>query len=422
MSNTQRIIPVRNDFHGDARALTAAAPSPLAERGRIAEVDVIRGAALFGVLWMNLVEITNWLVPPATRDALASAPVDRVVTLLSAWLLSSKAQMLFGILFGFGFAVFTDRALARGARAGTLYARRLTFLLILGTLQYVFLWWGDILHDYALAGFALLLVRRWPDRRVAMVGLALVLLSPLGRPLAQWLMDSGDPHALARIRGQFHHAMWQATASGDYPGMVRAIWLRSAAIYGDGGFVGYFSELFGEFLLGAFLFRTGWLQRAAFERQMFRRTVLICIPAGLALAALDPARSLIGARFTLLPEPLSSVLDQAGDLMLATGYAALIALTLPRPALRPICAGIGALGRMALTNYVSQSVFFFLVIDGFGVGLIGRIGVALGGAAAVILFAAQILLSTWWLRRFRFGPLEWLWRSATYGRWQALRR
>ena len=413
---------MKNESHGDVRALTPAAPAPLAERGRIAEVDVIRGAALFGVLWMNLVEITNWLVPPATRDALASAPVDRVVTLLSEWLLSSKAQMLFGILFGFGFAVFTDRAIARGARAGTLYARRLTFLLILGTLQYVFLWWGDILHDYALAGFALLLVRRWPDRCVAVMGLALILLSPLGRPLAQWLMDNGDPHALTRIRGQFHYAMWRATASGDYPGMIRAIWLRSAAIYGDGGFVNYFAELFGEFLLGAFLFRTGWLQRAAFQRQMFRRTVLICIPAGLALAALGPAQLLIGARFTLLPESLSAVLDQAGDLTLATGYAALIALALPRPALRPICAGIAALGRMALTNYVSQSVFFFLVIDGFGIGLIGRIGVALDGTVAMILFAAQILLSTWWLRRFRFGPLEWLWRSATYGCWQTLGR
>ena len=408
-----------------AARVPRAAAVPLAERARIAELDVIRGAALFGVLWMNLVEITDWLVPAPLRDALASAPVDRVVTVLSAWLLNGKAQMLFGILFGFGFAVFIDRAAARGAGATRLYARRLTFLLILGALHWVFLWWGDILHDYALVGFALLPVQRWPERRLALLGVALILLSPLGRTLGHWLTQDGGAHTLGAVRGAFHRAMWQATSAGDYRGMVRAIPLRAAALYGDGNVVAFFSQLFGEFLLGAFLYRTGWLQRAALHRRLFRGAALACVPAGLALAGLDPARSLPALRLAPLPTALSGVLDQAGALTLAMGYAALAVLAVlavSRPALRPLCTGVAALGRMALTNYVGQSVFFFLVIDGFGLGLIGRIGVALDGVASILLFALQVLLSTWWLRRFRFGPLEWLWRSATYGRWQELRR
>lgn len=402
----------------DSFTLTALAP--VVERGRIVAVDVIRGAALFGVLWMNLYAITTQLVPHALRDALVTAPIDRVVSLLSEWLVSDKAQTMFGMLFGFGFAVFIDRAAARGAAASTLFIRRLLFLLVLGMLHYVCLWWGDILHAYAVFGFALLLVRRWPTQLLASVGLCLIFLSPFGSWLAAAVLGDPDRHGLGVARTHFQATMWPAIRAGVYGDMVRAVRWRSMVLYGDGHVVGIAAMIFGQFLVGAALFRTGWLQNVEMHRDLFRRVAVICLPAGLVLAALDPARALIG--HLPLPQPLLVLLGVVSEVVLGAGYAALLVLAAMHSSMRSFCANLAATGRMALTNYMMQSVFILVLIDGFGLGLIGHIGVALDGMMTLLLFALQMLFSRWWLERFNFGPLEWFWRSVTYGRWQVLKK
>ena len=403
-------------------SFTLTAPAPVVERGRIVAIDVIRGAALFGVLWMNLYAVTTWLVPQALRNALATAPVDRAVSVLSEWLLSEKAQTMFGILFGFGFAVFIDRAAARGAAASTLFTRRLLFLFVLGMLQYVCLWWGDILHAYAVFGFGLLLVRRWPTRLLASVGLCLVLLVPFWSWLAATVLGDPSGHDLKVAHTHFQNAMGPALRAGAYGDMVRALRSWNAVLYADGHVVGIAATQFGQFLIGAALFRTGWLQNVDRHRDLFRRAALICLPAGLLLAALDPAQTLIGYPPLPLPQMLLELLGAASNVILAFGYAALLVLATMQSSIRVFCANLAATGRMALTNYVVQSVFIFVVIDGFGLGLIGRTGVALDGAMTLLVFALQMVFSRWWLERFRFGPLEWLWRSATYGRWQAFKK
>ena len=403
-------------------SFTLTAPAPVVERGRIIAIDVIRGAALFGVLWMNLYAVTIRLVPHAMRDALATAPADRAVSLLSEWLLSDKAQTMFGVLFGFGFAVFIDRAAARGAAASTLFARRLLFLLVLGMLQYVCLWWGDILHDYAVLGFALLLVRRWPTSLLAWVGFCLILLAPFGSWLAAAILGDPGRHVLDAARTHFQETMWPATRAGAYGDMVRAIRWRNAVLYGDGHAVYVAATLIGQFLLGAALFRTGWLQDVETHRDLFRRVGVVCIPAGLVLAGLDPAQTLIGHRPLPLPQWVLGLLGTASEVVLAAGYVALLVLATMHSSIRLFCASLAAMGRMALSNYVMQSVFIFVGIDGFGLGLIGRTGIALDGVITLIVFAFQMLLSRWWLGRYRFGPLEWLWRSATYGQWQAFKK
>ena len=403
----------------DAGLITSAAPVDY--RGRIQAIDVIRGFALFGVVWMNLFENTTRMVPHALLAALSTAPADRVVGFLSSWLMQGKAQCLFGILFGFGFAVFSERVARRQANARLLYARRLTALLVFGWAHLVFLWWGDILHDYALLGFLLLLTPRLPSPLMLALAVALLCLSGPLATLVASMAGHDLPAELGYAHAQLNRALWQSLSAGDYGATVRASLLRLRLLYDGAGAITLVAPLIGQFLLGAWLFRQGWLQDVAAHGRLFRRAVGIGLPIGIALAWLAPLRRLLPAT-AILPVPLADIFDDIGTLVLALGYGAAIALLATCRSTATPVVGLAAFGRMALTNYVAQSFFYFFIEDGFGLDLFTRTGVTTDLAFGVMVSLCQIALSTWWLGRFGFGPLEWLWRSVTYGKWQQLVR
>ena len=390
--------------------------SPLADRGRIRHLDVIRGGALIGVMWMNVFAITIWLVPSSARDVWATAPVDHAAAFVSEWLVGGKAQTLFGILFGFGFAVFTERAAARNDDATRLYARRLLFLFAVGLLHYGLVWWGDILHDYAVVGLLLLLTRVWSDRAMLAAAICLGVLAP---PLLDAALAS--EHGRALLRARFHASMGGAIHAGDYAGAVRAIGTRTMALYGASGGFSFAATLAGQFLFGAWLHRRGWLQHADAHRRLFSRLAASTLPAGLVLAVLPP---LHGAwpGFAKPIAGLFAFIDALAVPLLAIGWASALVVAGRSARLAPALGSLAAFGRMALTNYVMQSAFFIAVPDGFGFDLAWRAGFAANLAAGLGFVAVQIAASAWWLRHFRFGPLEWLWRSATYGRRQPFRR
>ena len=415
-----RLVEERARSH-PADAGTITSPSPIDDGRRIQAIDVVRGFALFGVVWMNLFESTTRMVPPPILAALPTAPVDRVVGFLSSWLMQGKAQCLFGILFGFGFAVFTDRAARRDANARLLYTRRLLALLVFGTAHFVFLWWGDILHDYALIGFLLLLTPRLPSATMLVLGAALVCLS---HPLTSFVaaitghnLGAERHHAHALLNG----ALWHALSAGDYGATIRASLLRARLLYDRIGVITLVASLFGQFLLGAWLFRQGWLQDAASHRGLFRRAATIGVPVGLALASLAPLGRLVPA-VAMMPEPLADTVDDGGTLLLALGTGAATVLLVTYRSNARLVAGLAAFGRMALTNYVAQSFVYFFIEYDFGLDLFARSGATADIVVGVVVTVCQIAFSLLWLQRFRFGPLEWLWRSTTYGRWQKLAR
>lgn len=397
--------------------------APIAEDRRIHHVDVIRGFALFGVLWMNLYAITAFPTPRDVLDRLWTAPADQVVGFVGQWLMLDKAQTLFGILFGFGFAVFVDRLSERRGDAGAVYARRLCALAIFGVAHFVLLWWGDILHDYALVGFVLLLTRRWPGWLLLLLGTALMLFAGQLLPLALHLWNTPDVAAgVAASLALQRHTAWQALTGGDYRLLLELVRERAMLFYATPFILTSWPLILGQFLFGAWLYRTGWLQEPERHLPVFRRAAAFGLPLGLALALLRPARASI---MGLHPHPAGlglALLEAASLPVLAIGYAGVLVLAGRRSAWRRRLQGLAAFGRMALTNYVLQSVFYFLVLDGFGLGLIGQIGQAADLGLALAVASAQVAFSVWWLTRYRFGPLEWLWRSATYGSWQTLHR
>lgn len=398
--------------------------APIGTHERIGELDIIRGFALFGVLWANLFSHAEMAIPGEVIASLPTASIDRYVRFLGYWLISGKAQALFSLLFGFGFAILTERAMRRGADGARLYARRLGILLFVGIAHFLLLWGGDILHAYAAMGFILLVTRRWPSWLMLTVG---VLLCCFGfyatRELDQLLLSKETRDAAVAATEALAAERYTVFLGRDYPAyvwmLVRSAWID---LYAQLVGIAFLGNILGRFLIGAWIHRRGWLQDTARHARGFRRAALWLLLVGLALAIINPGMRLLEIRTPQEIRPFLRMIGQPSQLILALGYGAGLIVLCQSPARRRLLSGLGDVGRMALTNYLMQSLVYFFVLYGFGLGWLQYAGPTFCLGLALVAFAVQIVFSRWWLARYRFGPAEWLWRSATYGRWQPWRR
>jgi uncharacterized protein len=397
--------------------------APVSTSERVEELDVLRGVALFGVFLMNIV---GFGLAMSTRDQMYSlpyAPFDLTLRQILTWLVEDKANTLFAFLFGLGFYLQMQRLEARGADFERIYLRRLTFLLILGIVHSLFLWTWDILHLYALAGFALFAMRRVSDRTLLVGGLLLALF---GRIALEGLFEFTGVTGWHGYPDQYSEtvtlARQELMVHGDFTSLVRVFaeytWIDYIL---EGYIVGWFLYALGRFMVGAWVGRHGWLQDAAAHLAGFRRVMRIALPAGLIAAGL--ARIIdVYDKGERLPawdhwEFLAESLHLLSVPVLATGYLCAIVVGLHTALGQRLLAPFAYAGRMALTNYVSQSFVYAVVFCGLGpgLGLIGHIGTSAMTAIVIVAYAVQVVVSRWWLTRFRFGPLEWLWRAYTYG-------
>lgn len=401
----------------------ATRATPTRQAQRIAEIDIIRGFALFGVLWMNLNSNAEFAVPVAVLTGLPTSGVDRWIGLLGDWLGQGKAQCLFSILFGFGFAILTHRAEARGADARALYLRRLLILLAVGFAHLFLLWMGDILHAYALMGLILLVTRRWPTRLLLVLGVSLAI-GAMTAAIVWYVVVTPPGTAPDFIREQIAGTArrWPIFMGHDYGAVVRELWIANGReFYQTALGPAFLATVLGRFLLGSWIFRQGWMQDTHRHSEAFRRAAPWLLVVGLVLAAILPGLELTGVRLPRWTQIPRTLIDESSQLILALGYAAGIVVLCQTAAWRRLLSGLGAVGQMALTNYLGQSLVFLLVLYGIGLGWLRFAGPTVCLVLALVVFALQILISRWWLARFRFGPAEWVWRSATYGHWQPLR-
>ena len=390
---------------------------------RLQALDVLRGFALLGILFVNL---NYWFrtYPGAARlepDRWSGLP-DRAAELLIATFFNARFLTLFSMLFGAGLALQLERVDARGGRVYRFAARRLAGLFLFGVAHVALLWMGDILHLYALVGLLYLLFLRRKTRTLTIwLGALLALpvlvtlgvlavkglarppqstqdLEPLRQQAAAALQAYGQPGWLAVARHRLHDYL--ATA-----GML-PVEAYAALI---------------AFLTGLLAWRSGIVQRPTEHLPALRRTLALGLAFGLAQTALARAlRHLLPPSLMGLSN-LAFSLAFAASLAMALAYAAGILLLLQRPAWPARLTPLAAAGRMALTNYLMQSLICGFIFHGYGLGLYDRLGPATGALITLGIYASQVLVSAWWLRHHRFGPVEWLWRAMTYGRSQPMR-
>jgi uncharacterized protein len=360
--------------------------TPAPSEDRIAAIDAVRGLALFGVLIVNLLTIFSISIfGPYPDTPVLSA--DWVVLHLVGLVLDGKAICLFSVLFGVGLAMLYERLLPSG-RPHYWLARRLAVLLAFGLAHILLIWNGDILTEYALAGFLVLPLLARPPRTLLAAAAALLVLQMAGPWLLYdipWMDD-----ATAQAHAEQANAIY---AEGSFADVRRFSFAELQPIFWL--HVSIFPRTLALFLFGAWLWNTGVLRRPEAFRPHLVAMAWTGIVAGiLVLVAGAP-------------------LDELGPVLMALGYGAVLLLVLPRAPL--LLAAFAPLGRMAFTNYLLQSIVFGFVFYGYGLGQFGNMGSASAFVLGVTVYAIQVVFSRWWLARFRFGPVEWLWRRLMYG-------
>lgn len=400
--------------------------SPVLPEERIVVLDVLRGFALLGILVVNL--------PGAAASGYAWAaeldPFPAWWDETAEWIVntffSGKFNSIFSFLFGLGFTIQLTRAADRGRNVTSAYLRRMGILFAIGVAHALLVWDGDVLHIYALLGLVLLAIRRVSDKTVGAL-ILLALLLPGVRSAYSAITEEPWPIAQASMPGRYAEET-RTYQSGTYAEQVTHRYRGLAEIYGfitqfRGAVIFYFSLLV-TMLIGFYVGRRRIIQDLPQHAGWIRRMMVWCLAAGVVAAA-------GGATIFQLLEPTgrSSMLGFLGGMLftiqrplLCLFYVAGIALLFMKSErCRTLFAPLATVGRMPLTNYLIQSVTFTMLFYSWGAGLYGRFGPAACLALSAVIFTIQVLYSRWWLERFCFGPLEWIWRGATYGRFPTLR-
>ena len=395
-------------------ASPAPAFRPVSPRERIASVDVVRGFALWGVLLINMFNFGAW--SPHWTGAL-----DRFAAWTAGFIFEQKSWTLFSFLFGFGFALQMIRAKERGVPLLPVYTRRLVLLFAFGVVNSLF-YPGDILGRYAILGFVLVLFRRWSQRWLLVMAVLLLLVDPIHETLP----TRSDPDTATELsqaassaegidygqeRSRAHHLLEQ------WRHRLTLGWQLDRFLGRWDGSESW-PTWFAMFLLGLYAGR-----RRVFDernRAFVRRVFMWGLPLGILTMTIlyvapDEYTTVWGrlGRGLLLPVSRTA---------LAMSYGAGLVLLMQYSRWQRILSPLGAMGRTALTVYVSQCVIFSTLFYGYGFGLEGRVGPAGIFGYAALIYATQLAICVWWMNRFAFGPLEWVWRTLTYLKPQPMRR
>lgn len=395
------------------------AQTPTSEKERFAILDVMRGLALMGIALANFPEFALWTFLSAEEQAaMPSAAIDSVVRYLQYMLVDGKFYTIFSMLFGIGFSLI----LAHHGRR--LFLRRMTILVLIGLLHLMFLWSGDILLLYAVGGILLTLFVKVSDRHLLAIAIALILI-----PIA---FDALTEYAGIDFAQPFYDRWWAVAVANGITEQNFATWLRDADSYAEMfAFLQQGAcERMWEFVEGhrlpkvIGLFMIGYLVGkhrlyARLEELPLQRMLILSLSIGLPTSILYAWSATEGH---LWGATIHALLYAVSVIPMALAYVAIVCLLYLHNTGAATWHWFSAPGRMALSCYISQSVVGILLFYGLGLGLGTSFGLIHIELTALAIFLIQILLCRLWLRTFRFGPLEWLWRLATYGHYFPIRR
>ncbi len=404
-------------------------PTDSANPQRIIAIDTLRGFALLGILLMNIMFYAMPQIAYFNPTTLFGAAwYDRLAYALVHVVAENKFMALFSLLFGASVVLITNKTASKGSNPARYHYTRNFWLLVIGLMHMNLLWSGDVLALYAVSAFVLYPLRKLATRRQFVLGLV-IFLSPV---LVYWAAGAAAAQLDdASIAGLVD--VWQPSAAmiqtkiDSYLGAYRLATTYestdteslAAGFYYIALLYNFFTRALGMMLIGMALFSWG-VVTAGKSRAFYRRLLLIGLSVG-------PLLSIIGLvlheqkGWDALYSPFAGQLfNHVATPFTAFGYVALIMLWSRTDLWRNVQDGLANVGKMALTNYIGQSLIATFIFYGWGLGLFGSVNRAAQLLFVVAIWGFQLIFSSWWLTRFRYGPLEWLWRSLTYGRLQPL--
>ena len=409
--------------------------SPVKAAEREIFMDVLRGFAILGIFIANLGSGFSGY----SENASLSGPLllpgwDHKMTFLHHMFIEGKFYSIFSLLFGWGIALQVKRGMEKGVNAVPTIKRRLVFMLLLGAVH-LLIWSGDIVFFYALLGFLLLPFRKFSNKTLLITGASLILLPILlYAAKSQWpwlnapagfLFDTGQKldtkitgiTSEEAYREFAKHANWWDILQSNIPGFFFR--------YGYLFFVSRIPKVLGMFLIGYAL------GRSDFYKNIGKNKKIIYWVIGLGLLIGLPANFYLARYMTYFSDDYwnlkikglyQTIFYGLGVVPLALAYVGIFMLSFQSNAGKKIMSLLAPVGKMAFSNYILQSLVGNFVFLGPGLGLSGTIGPFYYTFFGIGFFILQIILSSIWLKYFNYGPLEWLWRSATYKKWQTIRK
>lgn len=388
---------------------------------RIPVIDVLRGVALFGVLAGNMRGFFSPLDAYLHVTILYHRPVDVLAQMLIATFVQGKFLTIFSFLFGLGFAIQMSRGTSHTRGLDRIYFRRILVLALFGFVHGTLIWAGDILLTYSAAAAALFLFRNRQQGTLLCwaAGLSLV---PMFVRLATLVFAPSrhsylwHEHAIPSARDL--QAIIDIYVHGSAGQIVSQNWAEWKHQLSHHFFASY---ALGVFLIGVWVWRAGVIQQLESYQHTLKRIVYLCIPIGLILNGFSAWMFWVAAPTTpLFWRVVARSLWMPGSEVLSAGYVAGVALIVMKREWHRTMRPFEAAGRMALTNYLLQSIACTLFFE--VTGLYGKVGPAVGLFATMVVYAIQVIASNWWMRGHYFGPFEWLSRSLAYWKLLPLRR
>lgn len=400
---------------------------PVKAEDRLVLVDVLRGFALLGIAFVNM----SWFSLPNGHEAfeprLFQETYNRVAAFLVMLLFGGKANSIFSFLFGLGLTIQMQRAEASGQPLTRMYLRRMFVLFIIGMAHSIFLWHGDVLHDYAVIGLILLAMRKASNRWIFGVA-ALGFLLPLVRNFVSLAIHEPSTIPVATILAKALEDLrifqqgtyWEQVGARLYQMRVMHI----VNFWNAQGEPIFAMQLASTVLLGLYIGREKLLVDVEKNYDRIRTWTLWTFFLGAICAVGVGAFSIVAKPEETISfqEIMFSILYSLNRPLLCIAYIGGITLLWQRATFRKFLRVFAPAGTMPLTNYIMQSVVATLIFYRYGLGYFGRLGPLAQAGISLAIFIAQAIVSAYWVEYFQYGPLEWLWRYASYGKRPAFRR
>ena len=425
--------------------------APISSAERIASVDIIRGVAVLGILLMNSVGFAFHVAAYADPTVAGGATgINFWVYAINAVLVDGKMRGIFSLVFGAGVVILTSRAVARGAaaEAADIHYRRMFWLMFFGTLHAYLLWWGEILYPYALIGLLLYPMRRMTPRGLIITASVLGVLLTAGMAAEAFrAVEMRDAAAgadaaaergealtdqqreaqrewIERLKSAKPDARELARVNAAFGGSWVDALKERAKLVAQFHFTPYYFPLLWDMLLmmlaGMAMAKAGVLSA---EKPYAFYATLAAIGYGIGLPlSLWWVQRNVAADFDHIAMGFNNILYEPSRIAVCLAHVAVLMMIVKARLLSALTTRLAAVGQMAFSNYVLQSVICSTLFYGYGFGLFGRLQRYEVYYVVLACWIIHLVWSPLWLRYYRFGPLEWGWRSLTYWQQQPLRR
>jgi uncharacterized protein len=399
--------------------------NPVTSSERIISLDILRGVAVLGILIMNVQSFSMpsaaYINPTAYGDLTA---LNKWIWIVSHVVASEKFMSIFSLLFGAGVLIFTDKAQVKGKNSAALHYRRMGWLLLFGLAHAYLFWEGDILVAYSLCGMLVYAFRKLRPRVLLWVGFGFFVIPMIIDALASLSISYWPEEAIDNTMRSWNPD--ESIVQHDLKAM-RGSWIAQMKVRMEGALfmqtglfmMQTFWRVVSMMLLGMALYKWN-IVTARRSRKFYVNLTIFGLLVGYVLSGLGVMVNFRNAWVMEYSMFMGAQFNYVGSVAVALGYIGIVMLITQDPGSEKFRTVFAPVGRMAFSNYILQTLICTFIFYGHGLGLYGSVERKFQVVIMAGIWILVMIISTFWLNRFRFGPLEGIWRSLTYWRWQTL--